>query len=226
MNRTVFYCLSNSIGIKISALCGRQPFRQQIWLFWMKCSFNGIKNLSKTEHALFQLFSYLSAQIKLNCMRVLKQAFLFIFGSAAFLYACTKKTDDSIIRKTSLPVSGLQEVPSKTVAGSGTLDVEYNKGTRTLIYKVTWKDLTDTLRQFHIHGTAKKGFNAGIIQNIPILSQTNANGFLPRASGTYSGSVFIDGVVFKEPELLNGEYYINMHTSANPGGEIRGQIEF
>jgi hypothetical protein len=160
-------------------------------------------------------------------MRRLKQSFLPIFASAAFLlYACDKKTDNSNITKTGLPVDGSQEVPAKTVSGRGTLDVEYNKGTRTLTYKVNWTGLTDSLIGFHIHGPARKGFNASIIQNFPARSSTNTTGFTQTPNGTYTGNVFIDGILFKEAELLNGEYYINLHTRANASGEIRGQIEF
>ncbi|MEK7224254.1 MAG: CHRD domain-containing protein [Bacteroidota bacterium] len=32
--------------------------------------------------------------------------------------------------------------------------------------------------------------------------------------------------MIKELDLLNGNYYINIHTAAYPGGEIRAQIEF
>ena len=52
-------------------------------------------------------------------------------------------------------------------------------------------------------------------------------------NGTISGTLFIDGVALKEADLLNGLYYMNLHTNgANPnggtygGGEIRAQIEF
>jgi hypothetical protein len=132
--------------------------------------------------------------------------------------ACNKKTSNNILTKNGLAINGGQEVPAKLVAGSGTIDLSYNKDTRTLSYKVTWSGLTGNLIAFHIHGAGKKGFNAGIIQSF--------SGFTNTPQGTYNGSVFIDGVVFKETELLNGEYYVNLHTLANSGGEIRGQIEF
>ena len=44
--------------------------------------------------------------------------------------------------------------------------------------------------------------------------------------GTYTGTLLADGVVVKEDDLLNGVYYINIHTAAYPNGEIRGQIRF
>jgi CHRD domain len=167
----------------------------------------------------FHLFYYLAAKTKPNCMNFSKLSFLtLLFAGTILMNACSDKTDVNVIRKTGVPLSGLQEVPQKPGSGNGTMDLEYNKSTRTLFYKVTWNSLTGNVVGFHIHGVAKAGFNAGVIQSF--------SGFPAASAGTYSGNVFIDGVLFKETELLNGEYYINIHTPTNPGGEIRGQIEF
>jgi CHRD domain len=138
---------------------------------------------------------------------------LFIFSS------CTSdKLDDEVLSATNLPMSGLQEVPQRLTSGNGSMDFVYNRDSRTLSYTVRWNSLTGPVVQAHIHGTAQKGVNAGILQDwtTPI----------PKAvSGTYSGSVLIDGVVFREEDLLLGRYYVNIHTAMYPGGEIRGQIE-
>jgi hypothetical protein len=79
----------------------------------------------------------------------------------------------------------------------------------------------------HIHGLAPVGFSAAVFQNII----TSSNGIVTPgaaygASGKISASLFIDGVTIKEADLLNGFYYMNIHTAANPGGEIKGQIRF
>jgi hypothetical protein len=75
----------------------------------------------------------------------------------------------------------------------------------------------------HIHGVAPVGYSTGIIQNI--LTTKNEAGF-PFRGGTYSGTFNVDGVVVKEENLLNGLYYLNIHSKTYPGGEIRGQIKF
>lgn len=152
-------------------------------------------------------------------MRSLKLILSFAAAGLILFSSCTTdKLSDKILTATNLPMSGLQEVPQKMVSASGSMDVVYNKDTRTLSYTIRWNSLSGTIVGSHIHGTASKGFNAGILQDF--------TSSIPKVlSGTYSGSVLIDGVVFKEEELLLGRYYINLHTPANTGGEIRGQIE-
>ena len=146
--------------------------------------------------------------------------------AAAVLNSCTEKVDDDILVSSGLPVDGLQEVPTKAVAGNGTIDVTYNRSLKTLYYTVKWNSLTGApSAQFGIYGTAAKGYRS------PALLQT-FSGFAASQAGTYSGTLFIDGTVFNEQALLTGLYYINIPTTANPfnpanpalSGEIRGQI--
>jgi hypothetical protein len=152
-------------------------------------------------------------------MRGLKLFLPFAAAGLFLISACTTdKLGDKILTATNLPMDGLQEVPVKQVSANGSMDVVYNKDTRTLSYTIRWNSLSGTPVGSHIHGTASKGFNAGILQDF--------TSSLPKVlSGTYSGTALIDGVVLKEEELLLGRYYINIHTPINPGGEIRGQIE-
>jgi hypothetical protein len=145
---------------------------------------------------------------------------LLIAAAGLFLFSsCTgDKLDDEILTAT-LPLDGSQEVPARATSGNGTMDLVYNKDLRTLSYTVRWNSLTGPVSAAHIHGTAARGSNAGILQDWT-SSITKA------VAGTYTGTVLIDGVVFNEEDLLLGRYYVNIHTATFPGGEIRGQIEF
>ena len=149
-------------------------------------------------------------------MRLLKT--LTIVTLLTFVVTSCKENLPTIITRKGLPVDGSQEVPAKTVSGTGNIDISYNQSTRILSYTVNWNNLTGPVSGMHIHGTASKGFNAPILQNFSTYPKEPA--------GSYSGTVLIDGVVFKEENLFRGAYYINIHTAANPGGEIRGQIVF
>ena len=131
--------------------------------------------------------------------------------------ACNKK--EVVIMNASNTMSGNQEVPAKPGAWNGTIDYSYNKFNHTLTYTIKWNSLSTPIVGAHIHGLAGKGMNAGVVQDFTsAISKAQA--------GTYSGSLFVDGVVVKEEDLLLGRFYANIHTQTNPGGEIRGQIEF
>ncbi|CAA9466146.1 MAG: hypothetical protein AVDCRST_MAG96-43 [uncultured Segetibacter sp.] len=128
-------------------------------------------------------------------------------------------SNNNVVSKQGLPLSPKQEVPVNNSSASGTADVSYNKDNQMLTYTINWTGLTDKPVMSHIHGTAPKGANAGVKHDF--------SGSLPKtASGSFSDSVKVDGVAIKEDSLLGGFYYINIHTPKNPGGEIRGQIEF
>ncbi|HYJ38361.1 MAG TPA: CHRD domain-containing protein [Chitinophagaceae bacterium] len=153
--------------------------------------------------------------------------------AATLLNSCSDKINDEVMVSTGLPMDGLQEVPPKMVAGNGTIDVTYNRNLRTLYYTVKWNSLTGVpTTGFGIYGSAGKGSRA------PGPVMQAFTGFPASQAGTFSGTVFIDGIVFKEEDLLLGLYYINIPTAANPisapipptppnpfqSGEIRGQI--
>lgn len=150
--------------------------------------------------------------------------FLAAALSLASFVSCDKDDDDddnngNIVEKTGLSVSGTQEVPQRETPATGTLNVRYDKDSRMLSFTVNWQNLTAEPIGSHIHGPAPRGENAGVKFDFttPLPKTT---------SGTYSGSVMVDGTAIKEDSLLNGFYYVNIHTPTYPGGEIRGQIEF
>jgi CHRD domain len=159
---------------------------------------------------------------------------LTLFMSVSSLVSCEpdeelKKTTD--YSKTGITLTGAQEAPAVPSSALGTMDVFYSKASRTLSYTVNWSGLSDSVLLMHIHGLAPTGFAAGVVQNIV----TASNGIFPqKTSGKYtfaktgklSGTLLVDGLAVKEENLLNGQYYMNIHTSVYPGGEIRGQIRF
>jgi len=146
----------------------------------------------------------------------------------AFLFAlavpsCKTDLSDGLVQKFGLPMTKEQVIPTNGSSASGTINASYNKASHTLNYTVTWTGLTGNITAMHIHGPAYKGY-------FPIVAvpfQQNITGFINGKTGAFTSSVYIDEVAAKESELLHGQYYIDIHTSANSTyGEIRGQIEF
>ena len=163
--------------------------------------------------------------IKLTALTSL--LFVFMYGiSSCEKNSEKKKTTD--YQKNGLVLTGAQETPATPSTALGKMDVSYSKETRILNWSVTWTGLAGPVTNMHIHGLAPAGFQAGTVLNIITGSNGLAtpNATLYPATGKFSGTMLADGFVVKEQDLLNGLYYINIHTATYPNGEIRGQIVF
>src|SRR5882757_5414656 len=108
-------------------------------------------------------------------------------------------------------LDGKSEVPATTSAGTGTADIDYDAATKKLSWKLTYSGLSGPATMAHFHGPAEAGKNAGVA--VPI---TNATSSPAEGSATLTDAQAAD--------LVAGKYYVNVHTAANPGGEIRGQV--
>ena len=124
-----------------------------------------------------------------------------------------------VITRSYFPLSAKQEVPVGTSAASGSARISYNHKTRMLSFTVSWDSLSGNPTGAHIHGMAGLGVSGNVKYDF-------SNSFPKTTSGTYSGSVTVDGVNIKKDSMLDRLYYMDIHTSKNPGGEIRGQIIF
>jgi hypothetical protein len=108
-------------------------------------------------------------------------------------------------------LDGKTEVPANTTAGAGTADIDYDAPTKKLTWKLTYSGLTGPATAAHFHGPAEPGKIAGVAVAIPNFASSPVEG-----SATLTDAQAAD--------LLAGKYYVNVHTAANPGGEIRGQV--
>lgn len=137
--------------------------------------------------------------------------------SAILCTSCDKDDDDVVTSNNSM--SGAQEVPAVATTATGSINVTYNKNTKELSYTASWTGLSGVVTDMHFHGPAIAGVSAGVLIAV--------TGFPAAASGNVSGTFTVPntGVVL-ESDLLAGKWYFNIHTAANPTGEIRGQINF
>jgi hypothetical protein len=108
-------------------------------------------------------------------------------------------------------LDGKSEVPPNTSAGTGTADIDYDAASKKLSWKLTYSGLSGPATAAHFHGPAAAGANAGVAVAIPNATSSPVEG-----SATLTEAQAAD--------LMAGKYYINIHTAANPGGEIRGQV--
>jgi hypothetical protein len=132
--------------------------------------------------------------------------------AACALSACVALGSPALAEKMTMKVTlnGASSVPPNTSAGTGTADVNFDTATKMLTWKVNYSGLSGPATMAHFHGPAEPGKNAGVA--VP---------FKDPASGAEGSATLTDA---QAADLMAGKYYINVHTAANPGGEIRGQV--
>lgn len=109
-------------------------------------------------------------------------------------------------------LKGASEVPAKDVAGKGTVTATLDTDTNEFKYHVEFSGLTGPAVAAHFHGPAAEGVNAK--PQVPVK--------VTPLESPFDGKATISPEQAKD--LLDGKWYFNVHTSANPGGEIRGQV--
>jgi len=132
--------------------------------------------------------------------------------SALGIGACVALASPSFAEKMTMKVNltSAAEVPPNTSPGKGTADVTYDTASKMLTWKVTYSGLTGPATMAHFHGPAEAGKNAPVV--VP---------FKDAASGAEGSATLTDA---QAADLMAGKLYINVHTEANKGGEIRGQV--
>lgn len=131
---------------------------------------------------------------------------LTTFAALAFSTAAMAATETF-----NATMDGKTEVPPKTTNGTGTVKATLDTTTKTLTWDATFSGLSGPATMAHFHGPAAPGANAGVV--VPWPS--------PVASPVHGTKVLTDPQI---ADLEAGKWYANVHTAANPGGEIRGQM--
>ena len=107
-------------------------------------------------------------------------------------------------------LKGSAEVPPNQTTGSGTVTATYDTSTKQLAWDGSYSGLTGPATAAHFHGPAEPGKNAGVA--VPIT---------PATSPLHGSATLTDA---QASDLMAGSWYVNIHTEANKGGELRGQL--
>ena len=105
---------------------------------------------------------------------------------------------------------GNQEAPAPVVTparGCGRFEIDVN--TNTIKYYIAFSGLLGAETAAHFHGNAGPGVAAGVKIALPL------------GNPKVGAAVYLEA---DEPAILSGNWYVNIHSVVNPGGEIRGQM--
>lgn len=111
-------------------------------------------------------------------------------------------------------LDGAQQVPPLTLPGKGVASVKFSPTLDTLWYDAVVTNLSGAITAAHFHKAAV-GVNGGVV--VDLTPGITAN----KLSGQITGSVITKELI---SDFLTGNIYLNVHTTANPGGEVRGQV--
>jgi Cu/Zn superoxide dismutase len=144
--------------------------------------------------------------------RLLHSLFLGIFMLCSFQDAKADHLTAKFLFAARL--NGTQEVPALTNNGLGVATFTLNSTADTMCVTMTVNALSGPITGVHIH-EGKAGVSGPVIVNlVPFLS---GNSLQATIAGSSLGGLSL-------VKLFSGDYYINVHTAANAGGEVRGQI--
>lgn len=124
-------------------------------------------------------------------------------------------------------LSGGNEVPGVVTGSGGTATVTLDAATNEVTWVIDVYNLPTGVTASHIH-VGSPGVSGPVIVNFTVVA-TTSNDF--RISGSANLSAIlarpaqgINSADDAKQAMLNGDTYVNVHSQANPGGEIRGPL--
>ena len=124
-------------------------------------------------------------------------------------------------------LSGSDETPTINTGAFGHATVTLDVGARTITYQISVFNLPSGVTASHIHVGGPNTTGPVIVNFAPPVPASNDFGF----SGTVAEAQWVmradqgirsgDDVI---QALLGGNTYVNVHSTANAGGEVRGRL--
>ncbi len=109
-------------------------------------------------------------------------------------------------------IDGTQSGTGSPATGLAT--ATYDNISGLFSWNVSWTPLLGNITVMHFHGPASPGNNAGVQVDIGAISGL---------ASPSAGSTTISAA--QGNDLLAGLWYVNIHSTLFPGGEIRGQMQ-
>ena len=108
-------------------------------------------------------------------------------------------------------LKGADETPPTASAGQGMVMATFDTATKIFHYDVTYSALTGPAlaAHFHVGAVGAKG-----PPTVPVTGSV---------ASPISGTATLTDA--QAADLEAGKFYFNIHTAANPGGEVRGQVD-
>ena len=141
---------------------------------------------------------------------MLKSYAFLALASVTLLSACDKKEvtpPAATVVNLSATINGAQQVPVNSSTATGNFVGKYDSGTKVLTYTVTYQGFTPTAAHIHLGAPGANGSVSIPFANLP---------------SPITGSVPLSAD--QADKILNNGMYVNMHSTASPNGEIRGDI--
>ena len=129
---------------------------------------------------------------------------------AAYMLAGLTAAHAELI-KYSAKLDGAAETPANDSKGTGEVEAQFDTSTKTLTWTIAYSGLSGPATAAHFHGPAPVGKSAP-----PMVPLKGA------LASPIKGSAKLTDAEAKA--LADGMMYLNIHTAAHKGGEIRGQL--
>jgi hypothetical protein len=118
-----------------------------------------------------------------------------------------------------------------STSATGTLSASLHPTNGTLAYTFGWEDLSGAATSVHIHGPADENGVAAALIDFSALPTGSTGTVTLEATGAVTGTLDLTRPVSTTVSgdslrklLTIGRLYVDVHTAANPDGEIRGQV--
>ena len=125
-------------------------------------------------------------------------------------------------------LTGANETPALINTGAfGTATVVVDMTARTVTYTVNVFNLPSGVTASHIHAGAAGTGGPVVVNFAPPTNASNDfsfTGVVPDTAFALQPNIGIRSADDMFQAILGGNSYVNVHSSVNPGGEVRGQL--